>query len=88
MSFLPPSQTPLNQHSLIDLELWLKELGAKPSNRDPSVWNLLMPKWTAQIKMEIDSLFIAWEQGGETRHCSFPYGLSRFDVESAILQGP
>tara|TARA_Y100001968_G_scaffold214785_1_gene197596 strand:- start:12160 stop:12426 length:267 start_codon:yes stop_codon:yes gene_type:complete len=88
MSRLPPAQTPLNQHSLIALELWLKELGAKPSHNDRSVWNLVMPKWSAQIKMQRDNLLIAWEQEGKRRHCGFPYGLSRLDVQSAILQGP
>ena len=88
MSFLPPEQTPLNQHSLIAIELWLQELGAEPSNNDPSVWNLEMSKWRAEIKMERDNLLIAWDQAGKKRHCGFPYGLSRFDIQSAILQGP
>tara|TARA_Y100001968_G_C19154512_1_gene617759 strand:- start:96 stop:362 length:267 start_codon:yes stop_codon:yes gene_type:complete len=88
MSVLPSAQTPLNQHSLIALEVWLKQLGAEPSNNDPSVWNLVMPKWRAEIKMEREILLIAWEQEGKKSHCGFPYGLSRLDVQSAILQGP
>ncbi len=88
MSALPPAQTPLNQHSLLAIELWLQELGAEPSNSDPSVWHLVMPQWSAQITMERENLVIAWEQEGKKSHCGLPYGLSRLDIQSAILQGP
>ena len=88
MSALPPDQTPLNQHSLIAIELWLQELGAEPSNSDPSVWHLVMPQWSSQIRMERENLVITWEKEGKKIHCGFPYGLSRLDVQSAILQGP
>jgi len=88
MSFLPSDQTPLNQHSLIAIELWLKELGAEPSLNDRSVWNWVMPKWSAQIKMEKEKLLIVWEKGGKKSQCGFSYGLSRHDVQAAITQGP
>ena len=88
MSQLPPGQTPLNQHSLEALELWLGELGAKKSNSDPSIWEWVMPAWSAEIKMQIKDIKITWIKDGEKIQCSFPYGLSREDVQSAISQGP
>ena len=88
MSLLPPDQTPLNQHSLAALESWLIELGAQKSRKDPCLWIWLMPKWSAEIKMEQDELKITWEQKGKLSQCSFPYGLSRLDVQAAIEEGP
>ena len=88
MSLLPPAQTPLNQHSLAALESWLNKLGAQKSKKDPSLWVWIMPKWSAEIKMEKDELNVTWEQEGKLSHCSFPYGLSRRDVQIAIEVGP
>ena len=88
MSLLPPSETPLNQHSLEALELWLKEIGATRNNNDPCLWNWEMSKWTAEIKMEREILRVTWRKNGERTQCSFPYGLSREDVQIAIYEGP
>ena len=88
MSLLPPSQTPLNQHSLAALESWLDQLGAHPNSQDPALWTWVMPKWTAHIKMERDELQVTWEKDGNLSHCSFPYGLPRKDVQMAIAEGP
>ncbi|WP_320666940.1 DUF3143 domain-containing protein [Prochlorococcus sp. MIT 1307] len=88
MALLPPVQTPLNQHSLAALELWLHELGAKKSKEDLCIWTLLMPNWSAEIKIEQDELKVTWEQNGKSSSCSFPYGLSRQDVQIAITEGP
>ena len=88
MVLLPPLKTPLNQHSLEALELWLQDIGAEKNDDDPSLWNWAMPKWNAEIKMERELLRITWEKDGVRSQCSFPYGLSRDDVQSAIFQGP
>ena len=88
MPLLPPSETPLNQHSLAALECWLDELGANKSRKDPCLWTLLMPKWSAEIKIEQDELNVSWEQKGKVSQCVFPYGLSRQDVQTAITDGP
>ncbi len=88
MSQLPPPNTPLNQHSLPALESWLDELGASKSTTDPCVWVWSMPQWSAEIKMDVDELQVTWHQDGNLRHCHFPYGLSRLDVQSAIVEGP
>jgi len=36
----------------------------------------------------VEDLKVSWEQGGSVTVRLFPYGLSRADVESAILAGP
>ena len=88
MSRLPPSHTPLNQHSLSALEIWLDELGAQKSNQDPCLWIWSMPEWSAEIRMENEELQVTWKRLGKSSQCSFPYGLSRKDVQIVISEGP
>ena len=88
MTSLPLKQTPLNQHSLAALEYWLVELGAERIENDPCSWFLVMPNWSAQIKLEKDSISVIWEKEEQSKPCSFSYGLSREDIEMAILEGP
>ncbi len=88
MSLLPPAQTPLNQHSLLALELWLKKIGAERKSKDPSLWTLIRPEWSAEIRMEKEELRVTWEQEGMKKQRCFPYGLSRDDAEAAISEGP
>ena len=88
MISLPPSTTALNQHSLQAIEYWLVELGAVRSEEDPCIWDWRMPTWSAQINVDIGSIRIIWEKNGDQQQCSFPYGLSREDIQSAFFQGP
>ena len=88
MSMLPPAQTPLNQHSLASIELWLNELGAEKSKSDPCLWTWEMPSWSAEIRMDSDELKVMWIQDGRQSKYSFSYGLPRNDVHTAIIQGP
>ena len=83
---LPPIVTPLNQHSLSALESLLMDLGAQKSKKDPCLWHLLMPKWSAEIRMEQDELCVSWLDS--KTQCCFPYGLSRKDIENALKEGP
>ena len=88
MATLPPLTTPLNQHSLNDIELWLQNLGAEKSNKDPSLWTWVTSTWTAQIKIDVEDLIITWNKDGEDYKYNFPYGLTREDVQLAFDQGP
>ncbi len=88
MFSLPSAKTPLNQHSLLALETWLKELGAQQSSDDPCLWVWVTPQWRAEIRMEQDDLMVIWFKGDNRSKYSFPYGLSRRDIENAIFQGP
>lgn len=88
MGELPPAQTPLYHHPLPALEQWLGELGAVQQRAAPCVWDLHRLEWSARIELEVEDLSVAWHADGQTRRRSFPYGLSRADVEAAILAGP
>jgi hypothetical protein len=88
MTLLPPLQTPLYNHPLPALEQWLRELGAVRRRADPCLWDLHRPLWSALVELGIEDLKVSWHQEGRTTTRLFPYGLSRADVETAILAGP
>ncbi len=88
MITLPPPQTPLYNHPLPALEQWLQGLGGTRHRTDPTFWDLHRPHWSALIELEIEELKVSWLQEGRSTVRLFPYGLSRADVESAILAGP
>ena len=83
-----PSDTPINQHSLQSLELWLKDLGATKDIDNPSKWYLLLSNWNATITFEKEDLYVVWESGGNLTKRLFSYCINREDIENAILQGP
>ena len=82
------SDTPINQHSLQSLELWLKDLGATKDIDNPSKWYLLIANWNASISFEQEDLSVVWESGGKLTKRLFSYCINREDIENAILQGP
>ena len=83
-----PSDTPINQHSLQSLELWLKGLGATKDLDNPSKWYLVLSNWKATITFEQEDLSVVWESSGELTKRLFSYCINREDIENAILQGP
>ena len=83
-----PGNTPINQHSLKSLELWLKNLGATKDIDNPSKWYLLLSTWNATISFEQEDLSVVWESGGKLTKRLFSYCINREDIENAILQGP
>ena len=83
-----PSDTPINQHSLQSLELWLKDLGATKDIDNPSKWYLLLSNWNATIIFDQEDLCVVWESGGKLTKRLFSYCINREDIENAILQGP
>ena len=83
-----PPETPINQHSLQSLELWLKGLGATKDLGNPSKWHLLLSNWKATITFEQEDLSVVWESSGELTKRLFSYCINREDIENAILQGP
>ena len=80
--------TPINQHSLQSLELWLYDLGAKKDINNPSKWYLLLSNWKATICFEQEDLSVVCQIEGEETKRLFSYCINREDVENAILQGP
>ena len=83
-----PSDTPINQHSLQSLELWLEELGAEKDLDNPSKWYLQLISWKAHIIFEQEDLSVVWESEGQKTKRLFSYCINREDIENAILQGP
>jgi len=83
-----PSNTPINQHSLQSLELWLVNLGAKKDNTNPSKWYLQLADWHATIIFEQEDLSVVWQSGDKLTKRLFSYCINREDIENAILQGP
>ncbi len=88
MASLPSADTPLNQHSLRALEQWLQSLGATRSDQDPCDWVWEQPAWSALLRLDQQDLGVIWTSEQPTRSCSYPYGLTREDVESALRLGP
>jgi hypothetical protein len=85
---LPPEDTPLYNHTLPALEDWLRQLGGRQRAGHPEVWDLEQPQWTARIELEVEELKVSWDEQGRQSVRHFPYGLSRDDVQAAILAGP
>lgn len=85
---LPADDTPLYNHSLPDLEAWLRGLGARQEGPRAPGWDLKGPDWSARIDLEIEEFKVSWQRDGRTTVRHFPYGLSRADVQAAILAGP
>ena len=83
-----PSNTPINQHSLQSLELWLRDLGAEKDVNDPSKWYLELPTWNAAIIFEQEDLCVVWNSEDQLTKRLFSYCINREDIENAILQGP
>ena len=88
MSKLPSEKTPLNQHSLREIELWLCALGAEKYFDDPCTWTWTCSKGSAEIFIKQDELMVVWSKGEVKRQFGFPYGLPREDIEAALRHGP
>jgi hypothetical protein len=89
MANLPAEATPLYNHPLPALENWLQQLGARQQGgAHAAIWDLDRPQWSARIELEVEELRVSWHQQGRSCVRHFPYGLSRADVEAAILAGP
>jgi hypothetical protein len=85
---LPAPQTPLYHHPLPVLEAWLRGLGGRQRGHHSSQWDLHQPQWSALLELDAEELRVSWLQDGRQSVRQFPYGLSRADVEAAILAGP
>lgn len=88
MVTLPPERTPLYNHTLPALEQWLRQLGADQQGSHGVEWRLHHGDWSARITLESEDLTVVWLGGGIERQRRFAYGLTRADVEAAILAGP
>jgi hypothetical protein len=96
MPSLPPAQTPLYNHPLPAIEAWLAVLGAVQQPGRPCFWRLRHGGWSADLELGVVDITVVWQPGSDSAaeapapgpRRQFPYGLSRADVEAAILAGP
>jgi hypothetical protein len=90
-SSLPTSETPLYNHTLPDLEQWLRDRGCERDTEELHLWHVSYPAWSAEIRLEIEELSILYQtpqdQSLNLRR-TFKYSLSRQDVEDAVFAGP
>ena len=94
MPDLPSPQAALYLHPLPALERWLRELGAVQRGVNSCHWDLVLPQWSAEIELQVEELCVRWisaespDAAAASVERHFPYGLSRADVEAAIMAGP
>ncbi len=88
---LPSADTPLYNHTLPDIELWLTQQGCKQDNSELNRWEINRATWRADLLLETDSIVVrylkAGEQGEDIQR-GFKYSLSRQDLEDVIFAGP
>ncbi len=88
---LPSADTPLYNHTLPDIELWLAQHGCKQDSSELNRWEISKSAWQADLLLETDSLVVRYVnagEGGEDIQRGFKYSLSRQDLEDAIFAGP
>ena len=88
---LPPADTPLYNHPLPDIEIWLTEQGCEQNPSALNQWSIKRATWQAELSLEIDSITVrylgAGEDGRDVQR-GFKYSLSRQDLSDAIFSGP
>lgn len=87
----PSADTPLYNHPLPTIEQWLQDLGCQQDRENLNFWLLQTSNWEADITLEIEEITVSYRyfaQGNREVTRSFPYSLSREDVEAALLSGP
>ena len=88
---LPSADTPLYNHTLVDIEQWLSQQGCQQDPSELNRWSVSKPAWQATLILETDSLVVRYLNAGEESQDvqrGFKYSLSRQDLESAIFTGP
>ena len=71
------------------VSIFILLLGTKTANSEPAI--IEAPPTVISINhlcFPTGSVLSTWRKNGERTECSFPYGLSREDVQIAIYEGP
>jgi len=82
---LPAAQTPLYNHPLHALEAWLVACGCHQDPDCAHCWSIKHPDYEATIYLEETALRAEYHRKDQTRTLTFPYSLSRWDVEQAVF---
>ncbi len=88
---LPPSETPLYNHPLPQIEQWLKQQGCEQDEKQLHCWRIQHPSWEAELSLDIDQIIVRYINAGDNGQDiqrAFKYSLSRRDVEQAVFSGP
>ncbi|MBU6230647.1 MAG: DUF3143 domain-containing protein [Cyanobacteria bacterium REEB459] len=88
---LPSPDTPLYNHPLPDIEIWLQRQGCEQDQEVPHCWHISRPLWRADISLDTDSLVVRYINAGadgQDVQRVFKYSLSRQDLQAAIFSGP
>ncbi len=88
---LPAAETPLYNHSLLAIEVWLAQQGCHQDEENRNCWRVTRETWSADLELDVEQIVVAYQhQSGDRPHIqrSFPYSLSRRDLEDAIFAGP
>jgi hypothetical protein len=88
---LLPSDTPLYNHPLPQIEQWLKDQGCKQDETQRHCWHVQRPSWQAELWLDVEQIVVRYVQSGQNGQDiqrSFKYSLSRDDVEQAVFSGP
>jgi Protein of unknown function (DUF3143) len=81
---LPP-ETPLYNHPLHRIEDWLRSNGCAQDQDARHCWSVQRGAWLTTIYLEETALRAEYEHDDVTRTLTFPYSLSRSDVEQAVF---
>ncbi|MDZ8054680.1 MAG: DUF3143 domain-containing protein [Aulosira sp. ZfuVER01] len=90
MAFLPPD-APLYNHTLPQIEQWLKDQGCKQDEEQLHCWHVERPHWQADLSLDVEQLTVRYIEAGENQQDiqrAFKYSLSREDIEQAVFSGP
>lgn len=88
---LPASDVPLYNHSLLDIETWLRKQGCEQDRKDRNIWHIVQDSWSAELELDVDKIVASYKVNDGNRQTvqrSFPYALSRKDLQAAIFAGP
>ena len=90
-SSLPIPETPLYNHTLPDIEQWLRVRGCERDVEQLHLWHLNGMPWSAEIRLDIEELSVLYDIPQDRAlnvRRTFKYSLSRQDIEDAIFAGP
>ena len=98
---LLPTDTPLYNHPLPEIEQWLIGMGCEQDDDELHCWHINKPDWQAELCLDIEELIVKYHSIDNTdlptspgtssdRGISrtFKYSLSRQDIENAVFAGP
>ncbi|WP_416233563.1 DUF3143 domain-containing protein [Cronbergia sp. UHCC 0137] len=86
-----PSNTPLYNHPLPQIEQWLKNQGCEQDETQLHCWHIQRSSWEAELWLDTEQITVRYLQAGESNQDiqrSFKYSLSREDIQEAVFAGP